>query len=120
MSMIRIYDNFIPEINLKPLSDILTFKMPWYFSVDGKFNTSIKQSLSLGCVKNKEEFGSCGCSSRPAPTHPAPHPIGPSGPGPPAARALPRARALVGARGGHPMGGICSRYFWDFGANCFF
>ena len=58
MSMNRIYDKFIPENNLKPLSDILTFKMPWYFSVDGKFNTSIKQSLSLGCVKNKEEFGS--------------------------------------------------------------
>ena len=56
--MIRIYDNFIPEINLKPLSDILTFKMPWYFSVDGKFDISTKQSLSLGCFKMREEFGS--------------------------------------------------------------
>jgi len=58
MSMIHIYDNFIPEINLKSLSDILTFKMPWYFSVDGKFDISTQQSLSLGCVKNREEFGS--------------------------------------------------------------
>ena len=58
MSMIHIYDNFIPEINLKNLNRDLTFVMPWYFAMDGKFDTESKQPLSLGCFRTRENFGS--------------------------------------------------------------
>ena len=55
--MIQVYDNFISERNLEHINNDLTFKMPWYFSVDYGFNNSLKQPWSLGCIKKKEEFG---------------------------------------------------------------
>ena len=55
--MIQIYDKLIGRDDLKNLNRDITFKMPWYFSMDGQFDSDSKQPLSLGCIKLREEFG---------------------------------------------------------------
>ena len=41
--MIQIYDKLIGRDDLKNLNRDITFKMPWYFSMDGQFDSTRPQ-----------------------------------------------------------------------------